>query len=410
MDSLFDTAFDSFWTWAVIAAALIVAFYAVPWLWRHWQQKQRPETSHNDLALEAFACQLQRQNQDLRSKLEAAIELNPQDPKAFILLGLLLSQSGDWQRAEKILRGVLTRATLPTQQRWMAQVFLLECLIRSGDYAEAQQQGDTVKRFFDSHPELQDSHHYMRLIPLLAAARAYDLARTLRSKLEKISPQDSVEMEALIYASEAEDLVDLQELDQALKLIKKAKSRGADSLLLSCLHGELARRQGLLEDARDAFLDAVLLDPGIGLAAFPILEDSHIELKHVADYENFLHHILEQRPGEPVALWALALHHWRRQHLDEALRILQEAVAENPDFGPTQRALSSLQAGRECSDTFDNQAQTAQVSTRCTHCGAEDVQALVRCPTCKHVGHIHFFVDGHLSRVAKKTRTTRDQL
>lgn len=391
-----------------MAFALIALFYTLPIIWRRWGPRNKA-LNQQDFALAAFSAQLLQNPQQGQAALQQAIDSQPQDPHPFVLLGMWLSQTDDWRKAKILLSGVLARPQLDLQLRRLAQEFLLETLIRGGEFSAAAAEIEQFAQALTPRDDALQPQTLGRYAELASGAQAYTLCHHLCARLEKIDPEQAQRIEALAYAAEAEQLADSGQNDRALKLVKKAQSRGAKDLVLSCLHGELARRQSDLGAARDAFFHAAVLDPGVILAAFPVLEDSHIEHGEVAEYETLLHKIIEATPHQSVALWALGMHHWRRQHLDEAQRIFQEAANDFADFAPIQRALKTIKEAQEHKDLHKSPPQQRQVVTRCDHCGREGVQAIVRCPHCHHVGAIHFAVDGcgKAKAMISATRNTR---
>ncbi len=377
-----EALFDSIWAWLILAALVLAGLYLATW--RLGGRRSVLPAGERDLALEGVLALAAGRGDQAEALLAAAIENDPADPMPYLVFAVALLQRGEAERAARLLQGVLARRDLPAAFTRRAHEVLVEALARSNQTEAAASWARSLDEQIEEDLELLE-----RRARLAMAARSYDTVAHLNARIERLDRGRARTLEALALAAEAEDLADAGRRDEALKLLKKAHARDAGLGVAWALDGELRLEAGDLGKARSALLEALTEQTRLGLVVFPVLEDAHISRGQVADYEAMLYQLLERRPQDPVTLWALGSHHWRRHHLDEAERVLGEAIEVEPSFWRAHRTLAAVAAERRGESPTLPPHRDPPV-TRCEACGCEDVRGIVRCPTCAQVGRIVF--------------------
>ncbi|MFH1809017.1 MAG: tetratricopeptide repeat protein [Pseudomonadota bacterium] len=377
-----DALFESPWAWVVSGALVVALVYGALLL---WQRYTLPLTAPalRDPFVDGLVALAEGDLGAAGGSLERAIELTPEAPWSYLALGVLLCRQGDRPRAARLLQGVLARTDLPGPLAAAAHESLVEVLASDGRLAEAQAWARSLHQ-----PAGMDAVQLERRARVALAARAHGMAHQLATQLERLDRDRGRLLAALELAARAEDLADDGKPAEALKLLKKARARDDSIAAVWALEGQLRLDQGDLERARHALAEAVVRERALALTVLPLLEDAHFERGKVADYEALLHELLERGPRDPLILWALGEHHARRNHLDEAGRVLDEALALAPDFELARQALQQVHARQHGQEPVT--VQGIVVRTRCAHCGTADVRGIVRCPACGFVGEILF--------------------
>lgn len=378
-----ESLIDSWVTWVVAGVAVLALVFAGSHIvGRLARPRKRP--SLQDAFLESLLALAAGRDRFAEARLAQAVEDSPADAQQFLIYGALLLRRGSPQRAARIFEGLLARRDLEAALTLYTEEILVEALLR------AKRDEDAASRAMRLDEAVGlDADRLEKRTRLAMAARVYDVAQDLSSRLERMDKPRGQALQALCFAAQAEDLVDAGRADDATKLVKKALARSKELAAAWALEGQLFMESGKLNKARQSFAEALRLEPGFGLAVFPALEDAHIEHGQVADFEAMIHKQLEDRPREPVALWALGSHFIRRRHLQQGATLLQEAVEVAPDFTQAQRELARARAEIDGS-AAPIEIRPLDAQTLCQSCGTYGVRGIVRCPVCGQVGLIEF--------------------
>ncbi|MBN2358642.1 MAG: hypothetical protein JXR83_04265 [Deltaproteobacteria bacterium] len=378
-----DALFASHWTWLAIGVLAVMAIFGlVQWLGGS-RRYERPDPNR-DFLVESLLTLVAGDEERCERLLAQAIEQGRSEPRVFLAYGALLTRRGEAGRAARLFEGLLARGGLePSIARYTHEA-LVEALVRGGRSEQALSWAARL-----AEPAHLDADRLERRARLALAARAYEVAESLALRLERLRREQGRRLVALCYAAEAEDKVDRGQRDEAVRLVRKALARDREAAAVWALDGQLLLEDGKLDKARASFLEALKLEAGLGIAVFPELEDAHIEAGQVADFEAMIHALLEARPHDPVALWALGSHLVRRRHLREGMTALGEAVETAPGFALARRELDRARAELEGRpEPIDD--EPVDSTTRCSACGTSGVRGIVRCPVCAHVGTIVF--------------------
>ena len=378
-----DALFASHWTWLAIGVLAVMAVFGlVQWL-GGTRRAERPDPNR-DFVIESLLALVGGDDGRSEHLLAQAIEEGRSDPRIFLAYGAHLTRRGEAGRAARLFEGLLARGGLEPPIARYTHEALVEALVRGGRSEQAQAWAQRL-----AEPAHLDAERLERRARLALAARAYEVAEALAARLERVRRDQGRRILALCYAAQAEDKVDQGQRDEASRLLRKALARDRETAAVWALDGQLLLEDGKLDKARAAFFEAIKREAGLGIAVFPELEDAHIEAGQVADFEAMIHELLEVRPHDPVALWALGSHLVRRRHLRDGITTLNEAVEWAPGFALARRELDRARAELEGRpEPIDNEPTDS--GTRCTACGTNGVHGIVRCPVCGHVGTIVF--------------------
>jgi len=379
LEALFATP----WGWVIAGAILVAVFYGGTLWVDHRRRRPQPAPLRNDY-IEGLLALTAGDRRRAEQRLASMAEAQPQEALVFLLFGALLTRRGEAARAARLLEGLLVRVDLDPSLASYCREELIAALVRAGRIKEA---ATWVRRLPTSSSA--DLELLQRRAGLAMAARAYDVAEVLGTRVERAAQAQGSRLIALSLAAQAEDAADAGDANEALKLVRRAIGKDAEAAVAWALEGELLLQAGKLEKARASFLEALKLEPRLGLAVFPPLEDAHMELGQVAGYEAMVESLLEVRPRDPIALWAIGRHWVRRNHLPEGIKALCDAVEEAPSFWRARRAVARARALQEDRSTPEVTGPTPS-ATLCSACGSVGVRGIVRCPVCGQVGTIVF--------------------
>jgi len=378
-----DALLASPWSWVIAGGVVVAAVYGAA-LWIDWRRQRPTMAPLRDVYIESLLSLAGADPRRGEALLARAIDDQPSDALAFLLYGTLLTKRGEAARAARLLEGLLARNDLDSMLAGYAREGLVEALVRAGRIDAA---ASSCRRL--QSDSVAEGERVERRVRLAFAARAYDVADGLIARLERLDRARGARLTAFSLAAQAEDTADAGRRDEALKLVRKALTRDDGVAAAWALEGVLLLESGKVDRARASFLEALKREPRLGLVVFPPLEDAHIELGRVADYEAMVEALLEARPRDPIALWALGCHWVRRRHFPEGVKALTEAVEAAPDFWHARRELVRAQAELE-ERTAPADFGTPPSTTLCQGCRTPGVHGILRCPICGQVGSIVF--------------------
>lgn len=258
-------------------------------------------------------------------ELKNALQRNPNNVEARVLLGEVYLRIGDGASAEKELRAALRAG----EDREGLAVPLGQALLLQGRFAdllgEIPAEGLPAARAFEML--MLRGEAQVRLARYDAARQSYDQAVALR-------PDD------------ARGHLGLGRLSLLLKDYADAETRTAEALRLQpgyvearLLQAEVRRQSGATEDAASLFgevLSAADLSGGARLRALLGHASALVALGRDADAEDDLDAVRELAPGTPLAAYLQAGIEFRRSDLAAARRTLESAGPVLADFPPAQ--------------------------------------------------------------------------
>lgn len=372
-----DGLLNSPWFWALIWGSMGGGLFALVQYLPRWL-KPPASPDDPDHLLEALIALAADDRDRAASHLGQAIETHPEEPRSFLFYGVLLLQRGEVKRSCRVLEGLLARRDLAEGIAFQAAEVLVVALVRCGRLEAARHWLSRLAGQFRGRG-------LERGVRLAAAARDYALARQLVAAVEHQDKAAGRRGRALLLAAEAEQRADEENPAEAMKLARKATTTDSACAVGWALLGQLLLEEGKLERARQAFREGLLLDPLMGVAIYPTLEDAHLADGRVADYEQMLQEILIRNPAEPVALWALGMHLTRRHHDEQGVAYLRAALDAAPEFVRARRMLAEA-----VGEPIPAPARNDPGCTYCGACGTAGVHGIVRCPVCGQIGQIAF--------------------
>lgn len=268
-------------------------------------------------------------------ELKNAIQKNPDNPQARLLLGETYLKAGHFFEAEKELRrarklGVASETVLPA---------LAQSLIRQGQYLKVLDEIEVQPEFSPlNRSRLQSS----RADALINTSRVQD-ACTLYDQARQTSPRNPAAHWGLALCAQIRgDSV------AASQLLQDAARADPDNATTWLLIGNLERRERRLQPALDAYKKAVQLDPA-NIQAHAQLGAAYLAAGDFKSARSVSKTIEKIAPGHPEARYLNALALFLEKKPSEALPLLLDNLKEDKHvpsavlFGAVQLELGSLE-------------------------------------------------------------------
>jgi lipopolysaccharide biosynthesis regulator YciM len=365
----------------VAALAILVAAWAVA---RRLIVGRRGDGESYVEALEAIA--LGDSTTAIRL-LRKTVEEDTENVGAYLHLGRLLRSRGDHDRALRIHRELAIRA-LPPELVRRVQGEILNDLVAAGRWKEARAAADELRRMGPV-----DTGFLRTLGRIHENLREWSDALDVFEELEKRRQEPSKRRLALYRAFIGLDYEQRGKLKEARKQYESALKL-EPSLPGALLHlGEIHRKEGQLGKAIEAWKSLIRQNPNTVSLVFDRLERVTFEkdpaemTQLAAEYER----ILSENPTDVSTMRALASIHRRRGDLEEAARIVNAGLEEQPEHPRLRRmhARLTLETGRpeaaveELRKLIADESIFGSLRFTCTSCGYKSKEYLWRCPTCQ---------------------------
>lgn len=320
--------------------------------------------------------------------LRDAVEEDTDNVGAYLHLGRLLRVKGDHDRALRIHRELSIRPLTPEMHRRVLGEILSD-FVAAGRWSDAREVADDVRKL-----GTPDTSFLRMLGKVQENLRDWEGALKTFEELEKRRKEPSKRRIALYRAYVALDYEQRGKLKDARKHYEAALKL-EPSLTGALLHlGEIHRKEGSVDKAIDVWKTLIRENPNTVSLVFDRLEKATFEkdpaeiTRLAAEYER----ILSEHPTDVSTMRALASIHRRRGDIEEASRVVDAALQEQPENPRLRhlRARLTLAAGQpeaafeELRKLVVNERAFGSTWFTCGRCGYHSKEYLWRCPSCQH--------------------------
>jgi len=359
----------------LFAAALIVAIVAILLFTKAPQRRPAPPGMGS--ALLALA---DNDRKGARRILTAAVREAETSPEAFLVLGRLLREAGDAERAVGLHRALLARPRLSASDRLASEIELVRDLLAIGRSADA------LARVVD----LRTHFHDMRLVDLHARALVADgrmesAAEVWREGARAFAKEGLGARGAGFLAEVAREYLRLGQPETAERWAKQALKLDEKSSLAHVVLGDVARGQGHDREVRKHYAEA--LATGGTRWVLPRLLDHAHQHGQVDRLIDVLEPAREERPDDAALARAVLDLRIRRGERDEFFALLESG--DLPRFTdplvwtPWVRQVAAKGSARD----LERLLAALPVALgpelwRCNQCGVEDHEPRAACLSC----------------------------
>jgi lipopolysaccharide biosynthesis regulator YciM len=297
--------------------------------WRRAIGRSRRAPEDADEALRgALLAVLERDLDEAEHLITAAVQLDSSGVEPYLALARLYRMRGEIGRAIRVHQNLLLRQDLTPEQT----------LAALSDLALDFQRGGFLQRAIASYDEVlvHDPKHrpaLRALVSLLQDVRDYDRAIEVSRRLAKLERDGAgdVPSEAQLLVKSAEAAQAEGRSDDARKALKRALRRDSGLIPAWIALGELEAERGRTKAALAAWTKVPKLDRNAGPEVYPRLEAAYAAAGRARDFEGYLTGLIEERPDDREARFALARALAARGATDEALAELRALSETEPD-------------------------------------------------------------------------------
>jgi lipopolysaccharide biosynthesis regulator YciM len=359
----------------LVAAALIVGIVTILLFTRAPQRRSAPPGM--GAALMALADQ---DRKEARRILTDAIRRSESSPEAFLVLGRLLREDGEAERALGLHRALLARPRLAAGNRLAAELEFVRDLIKLDRFTEALERVATLGRHFND-PQIVDLHARA----LIGAGRLEAAAEVWLKGIRGAKPGLWRLRGTRFLAEVAREYLRLGQPETAERWAKQALKIEASTALAEVVLGDIDRGQDNDRAARKHYERA--LHEGGAQWVLPRLIDHSLEQGQIDRLIDVLEPARQDRQEDPFLARAVLDLRLRRGDRDEFFALLESGdVPEIDDpavwAGWTRHLLASEDAAGLNRLLSLLPAAFGPRSWGCNICGAEDHEPRAACLAC----------------------------
>jgi lipopolysaccharide biosynthesis regulator YciM len=312
--------------------------------------------------------------------LKEEVRTNPSNDRAYLLLGDLLRERGEADRAARVHRQLLVRPGLDPQTQSEVRLHLAEDLEAAGRWEAAEAvYREVLKSSEASEPARKG------LATALEQQGKWEQALGVRQRLRDTHDR----VLALMLAKMGEEELDKGRYKDARARLTDALRKDAACSTARLLLGDSYRRQGKLDDALEQWNSVVAHDDELAQEAFRKLEEALFEGGRFGEMEQIYRAALERRPDDGGTVRALAGFLARKGEKREALDVCRTYLLQHPDDREVRFRMAVL--SRDVGDTEEALENLLQLfptedapgSYHCPICGHQAGRLLWLCPSCK---------------------------
>lgn len=359
----------------LIAAVLIVGIVAILLFTR--APERRPAPAGLGAALLALAS---NDRAGARRILTEAVRQAESAPEAFLVLGRLMREDGDADRALGLHRALLARPRLAASNRLAAELEYVRDLLALGRHAEALERVADLQKHFQA-PEIIDLHARALVLAGRLEAAAEVWQRGTRGAADGALRRRG----ARFLAEVAREYLRLGQPETAERWARQSLKVDAQTALGSVVLGDVERGRGQDRAARKHYETA--LDHGGARWVLPRLIDHSLQQGQIEGLIDLLEPARQAQPHDAALVRAVLDLRLRRGDREEFFALLEsEDLPRFADPAVWAAWIRHLVAGGEESEL---QRLLARLPSAfgpavwsCGECGAEDHEPRAACLSC----------------------------
>jgi lipopolysaccharide biosynthesis regulator YciM len=359
----------------LVAAALIVGAVLILLFTRSPERRRAPEGMGSALlALSAG------DHEAARKLLTDFVRRADASPEAVLVLGRLLREAGETDRAAALHRTLLARPRLQPELRLAAELELGSDLLAAGRGADALGRiADLEKHFRD--PRIVDLHARA----LVVTGRLESAAEVWRDGVRSDSDPARRRTGTRFLAEIAREYLRLGQPETAERWARQALRLEADTGLAHVVLGDIERNRGHDRNAREHYEDA--LGHGGAPWVLPRLIDHALSTGQVDRLIDTLEPMRQDHPEEPSLARAVLDLRLRRGEREEFFALLESedlpVFADPAVWASWTRHLVAAEDAPGLDRLLARlPAAFGPRTWRCAYCGAEDHEPRAACLAC----------------------------
>jgi lipopolysaccharide biosynthesis regulator YciM len=311
---------------------VLVAFAAGVALGRFWTairrrraakaDARRMSSIHYILGLDLLAS---RQIDRAVSELTKAARENTEATEIFLILGNLLREKGQLERAIQIHQSILHRPGLPKSERAHALLCLGMDFKKAGFRYRAM---DTFREVVALEPK--NAYALANLVKIHEEEHDWEKALSLHEELAKVTGTDDSTLRAFLYDQIGQAAAASGDEPKAVRAFEESMRLGPRVPAAYLHYGDLLESGGRAEEAEAQWSRLAKENPALAHLAFERLQRVRAKLDRTEKMEKLYEDVLREDETDWRARLSLARLRRSQGRVEEGFQLLLEAVRRNP--------------------------------------------------------------------------------
>jgi len=360
----------------ITAFILILVFIFILVLIRKKRKSSAPYT-------EALHCFIEGDRDSALELLKKAVKEDTENVMAYILLGNIIREKGNPQKAIKIHRNLLVRSNLTKSQTQEILIALIRDYKNAGLISQAVEMAEKLVK-----QDRKNTQYQELLLTLYEENKSWDKAYFQRQSLNKWKKQKDSNILAL-YKIEA----GLDAIKKGLEKEGRIRFREAIKLNKKCIPaylywGDSLQRENRYSEALEVYINFTKKNPQKAHLAFDRIKDLLFDMGRYGEIELIYRDVISRDPENFEAHLNLADLHMKQGDIERAEKECRDLYNKYPGNKKCGLLLISLLRYRQKEKEAIQKAvellklETGKHIYKCSKCGFETEEIIWRCPSC----------------------------
>lgn len=354
----------------IVLLVFLGAAFAILGLLLSLQRKRGHKASRN-YYIEALHALIEQRTDDALQLLMSAVRMGETSTDAYLQLGKLLGEKGQYERALQVHKSLMVRRDLSDDEQKSVIVAIAEDFDGLGRTAKAIQTLENLSRR-SKDPDIQLSLHKLH-----HRSGDYEKAFSCLRNVSRIDKSYERSMLAGYLASVAYDLIRAGERSEAGKFLERARKEYRNAASALYVSGRLAMHEDDLSEAAKQWQRLLETDIRYFDEVLPSLQKSLYESGRFQDLEKILTGLIERHPDEHSIPLALSSFYEKMGEKETAISILEEDASPGSNDPIAAARLASLYLQRGEDESALRILDSIGVNS--------DEPVLYQCKVCSHI-------------------------
>jgi len=368
-------------TWIIYAGAGLVLLVIAAAVFRNIRKKGR--NTEPPPYTEALLSFIEGDRDSALALLTTAVRKNTENIMAYVLLGNIIREKGNPQKAIKIHRNLLVRTNLTRTETREVLIALIRDFREAGHFARAAEMAEKLVKQDRKNPQYQEL-----LLALYEENQSWDKAYFQRQALNRWKKQKDSYVLAL-YKVEA----GLAAVKQGAEKEGRIRFREAIKLNKKCVPayinwGDSLRRENRQAEALSVYTNLTKKNPPFAFAVFDRVKDVLFELGRYGEIELLYKDVIARDPDNFEAHLHMAELHMKQGNIERAEKECRDLYNRHPRSKRCGLLLISIlrlkqeerEALRIAAQLLKNHIQSDMYT--CSRCGHTSEEMCWHCPSC----------------------------
>ncbi|MCD6115988.1 tetratricopeptide repeat protein [bacterium] len=332
---------------------------------------------------EALHCFIEGDRETALELLKKAVKTDTENIMAYVLLGNILREQGNPQKAIKVHKNLLVRSNLTKTQTREILSSLIRDYKKAGLLVQAVDMAEQLVKQDKKNTQYQEI-----LLSLYEESKSWDKAFFQRQNINRWNKHKTPNILALYKVEAGLDAVKAGMEKEARIRFKEALKLNKKCIPAYLLWGDSLRREGRDPEAFEVWATFTKKNPKYAYLAFDKIRDLLFDLGRYGETEIIYREVISRNPDNFEAQLNLAELHMKQGDIERAAQECQNLYEKYPGNKKCGLLLINLLRHRkQDKEAFQTALELLKNDTEeavytCSACGFKTKKLIWHCPSC----------------------------